>query len=116
MQPAKVHVRRSNVHGRGVFAGERIEAGQFVGTYAGIDNATVTEANEVYIIYLENEDGSEVWRLGTGDLRYINHDREQPNVETHEYDFYAIEDIEPGEEILWNYGPEFHAEINSSGT
>lgn len=116
IQPAKVSVRRSRVHGRGLFAGERIQAGQFIGTYEGIDNPIVTDSNEAYIIWLQNPDGSEEWRLGVTDLRYINHDPHGMNVDTRDYDFYALRDIEKGEEILWHYGDEFDDVINSSET
>ncbi len=114
-------IRKSDIHGNGVFATCLIPEGTKIMEYLG-DLLAKDEANErglayeaeaektkdgsVYIFELSEElfiDG----KVDYNDAKYINHSCET-NAEAVQEDnqifFYATKDIQEGEEILFNYG------------
>jgi uncharacterized protein len=106
------HVRDSIIHGRGVFAARFIPAGTEIGEYTGdrISKAESLErcmAGNVYVFTLDDEvdlDGSVDWNV----MRFVNHSC-APNCEALMDDdnriwITASRDIQPGEEITYNYG------------
>jgi SET domain-containing protein len=95
-------VKRSHIHGRGLFASEFIPAGTFLGQYAGPE----VKRNGAYVLWVEEDDG--VWRgiAGRNALRYVNHST-TPNAEFVGPQLHAIEAVAPGAEITVDYGPEF---------
>lgn len=108
-----VYVSTSPVHGRGVFAGQRISKGTYVGTYEGWDDGEVTWGNSRYVIYHYDESDEEpsTWRVGTNEFRFLNHS-DDPNLEMDEdYHFWATRTIRKGEELTWYYGEEFAREL-----
>jgi SET domain-containing protein len=104
-------VADSPIHGKGLFAGESIPEGAYIGFYEG----TETQENGMYVLWVQQdssdgESGEEVWSGfdGTGDLRFLNHS--QPaNCEMDGQDCYAARDIQPGEELTIDYGEWFEA-------
>lgn len=110
-----VYVSPSPIHQRGVFAGEHIREGSYVGTYQGIDNGEVRDSNETYVIYDTEGDVEEAksWRIGTNEFRFLNHS-EKPNLEMDdEFHFWALRDIAPHEELTWHYGEDFSQHLKS---
>jgi uncharacterized protein len=109
-----VYVSTSPVHGRGVFAGQRIKKGTYVGTYEGHDNGDVTWNNSRYVIYHYDDTVEEPtsWRIGTNEFRFLNHS-DDPNLEMDEdYHFWARRTIKKDEELTWYYGEEFAQEVS----
>ena len=95
-----VEARSSEIHGTGVFAATPIAAGSLVGVYEG----EPTDVDGTHVLWIEDGDGGS-WRgiHGTGVLRFLNHSR-TPNVEFDGPELYALCDIAPGEELLFDYG------------
>ncbi len=96
-----VCVRRSAIHGLGVFAAVDIEAGTHIGTYEGAE----TDTDGTHVLWVEDDPE---WRLidGTGPFRWLNHSG-TPNAEFDGPEIYAAVDIEAGTEITFDYGPEW---------
>ena len=119
-KPAKAdspayEVRRSTIHGNGVFARRRIDAGECIVEYTG-ERITADESairaeqgggpvNHTFFFSLA--DGNVIdGGSGGNDARFINHACE-PNCEAYEEDgkvfIYALQEIEKGEELNYNY-------------
>jgi SET domain-containing protein len=109
----RISVRRSPIHGRGVFALTRIAAGEFILDYAG----ERIDAEEAARRYQDSEEGhtfffdiGDGWIIDGGSggnaSRWINHACE-PNVvaevDGDTVSILAARDIEPGEELLLDY-------------
>jgi hypothetical protein len=104
-------VRPSPLHGLGCFATRRFRKGRRIAEYDGlrVRFADLTEAEAPWDLnYLVGID--DVWAIdgsrGGNQTRYINHSCE-PNVylritRGHAI-FYALREIESGEELLWDY-------------
>jgi hypothetical protein len=84
-----------------VFAAVAIGAGTHIGTYEGVE----TESDGTHVLWVESDDG---WLLidGTGILRWLNHSP-TPNAAFDGPELFAIEDIDPGIEITFDYGEEW---------
>ncbi|MXW61364.1 MAG: SET domain-containing protein [Acidimicrobiaceae bacterium] len=59
-----------------------------------------------YVLWIEGDDGTWEGVEGAGDLRFLNHSR-SPNVFFDGLDLYALRDISPGEELLFDYGEDW---------
>lgn len=96
-----IAARPSSIHGTGVFAVAAIAEGELIGTYEG----EPTDVDGTYVLWVEGDQG---WQGidGTGVLRFLNHSR-TPNVEFDGPELSALRDIEPGEELLFDYGEEW---------
>jgi SET domain-containing protein len=115
---AWIEVRESGVHGRGVYATEFIPKGSRIIEYTGQrvawDDAPNDENNpHTFLFGLE---GGEVINpeIGGNDARWINHCCD-PNCEAIEEDdriyIYAMRDIEPGQELFYDYAMEIDEPI-----
>ncbi len=116
-KPAKrIVVRRSGVHGRGVFATTKIRKGTRIIEYKGKHRpwkeaeddppANPDEPHHTFLFSLDNGDVIDAG-IGGNDARWINHSCD-PNCETMETDdnrifVYALRTIWPGEELLYDY-------------
>jgi SET domain-containing protein len=114
-RPASYEVRKSPVHGNGVFALRDIPAGERIIEYRGEritwDEATRRAAERGgpvnHTFYFSLADGNVIdgGRRGN-DARWINHACE-PNCEAYEEDgrvyIHALRDIDAGEELNYNY-------------
>ena len=106
-----VHSRESTIEGRGLFASQAIAAGTRISQYIGerigkAESARRCEAGNHFIFTLDDEwdiDGNVPENLA----RFANHSC-SPNcesiVEGSEVWIVAIRNINPGEEITYNYG------------
>ncbi|MDH5676025.1 MAG: SET domain-containing protein [Myxococcales bacterium] len=95
-------VRPSDIHGRGLFATRPIKAGAQLGVYEGVE----TKRNGKYVLWVVDEDGSEVGISGKNELRFLNHSSE-PNCELDGVELSSLRDIEPGEELTLHYGDDW---------
>ena len=115
-------VRTSPIHGRGLYAKTFIEKDTWIVEYVGekvdkveserrsnelLERAKNDGSARVYMFILDDKwdiDGN----LETNEARLVNHSCE-PNVEAQiwqdkEIWFVAVRDIQPGEELFYNYG------------
>lgn len=102
-QPAVVS-GDSPIHGKGLFANRTLRKGERIGAYEG----PRTKRNGPYVLWVDDEDEPEIYGLrGTNDLRYVNHSS-KPNAVFIGEELWALKKIEPGAEILHDYGDEWH--------
>lgn len=95
----RIEVRRSAIHGKGIFARRRLREGQLIGRFEG----EPTRENGTYVLWLMDEDGSEWGIRGRNALRFLNHGR-PPNAEFRDAELFALRNVQPGAEILIDYG------------
>jgi len=108
-------VRRSAIHGNGVFARRHIDAGEQIVEYEGerisADESAVRAEQSGgpvnHTFFFSLADGNVIdGGSGGNDARFINHACE-PNCEAYEEDgrvfIYSLQDIEKGEELYYNY-------------
>ena len=113
----RIQVRRSGVHGKGVYALQPIPAGETIIEYVG-EIITWPEAlrrhphdpqDPNHTFYFSLDDGSHVIdaKVGGNASRWINHACE-PNCEADEEQgrvfIKALRDLHPGEELFYDYG------------
>lgn len=91
----KVFVAISPVHGKGLFAARKIKANTVLGRLHGMP----TLDDGIYVLWITDELGLEL----TNDFKYINHDS-NPNAEYSDLEVTVLRDVEPGEELLHDYG------------
>lgn len=116
MSSRRIAVRRSGVHGRGVFAVAPLKAGERVVEYKG-ERISWKEAlrrhphdpNEPnHTFYFALEEGGVIdGKVDGNSARWINHSC-APNCEAEELEgrvyIHALRDIEPEEELFYDYG------------
>jgi SET domain-containing protein len=115
MPPRRVAVRRSTIHGRGVFAAARIAAGEDILDYRGtvrswqdaVRDYHDSDAEHGHTFFFDLGDGQVIdGGLGGNSARWINHGCD-PNCEGvrtgDRIVIHARRDIEPGEELLLDY-------------
>ncbi len=112
----RTQVRRSGVHGKGVFAIQHIDAGDTVLEYKGEiitwDEALARHPHDPeqpnHTFYFHLDDGHVIDGKHEGNsAKWINHSCE-PNLEAEQQGFRvflkALRDIAPGEELFFDYG------------
>jgi uncharacterized protein len=110
-----IKVRRSRVHGQGVFALQRIRKGTRIIEYVG-DRISHARANRRYDDHDENDNHTFLFAVdrnvvidatvGGNDSRFINHSCDpncESNIEKRRVFVDAIRTIEPGEELNYDY-------------
>ena len=113
-----VEVRSSGVHGRGVYAHEFISKGTCIVEYTGQHVSwedTPDDENNPHTFIFGLESGQVINpEIGGNEARWINHCCD-PNCEAFEEDdrifIYAMRDIEPGEELFYDYALEIDEPI-----
>ena len=116
-------VRRSKIHGRGVFATRRIRPGQWLIAYEGevlteeqVDARYDDEdsANDPHtLLFHVGRDRYIDASIGGNDARFVNHSCDpncESEVEDGEVFIRAIRNIQPGEELTYDYALEIEAE------
>lgn len=98
-------VRKSPLHGKGLFARRKIAEGTVIGVYRGT-RVEDGERDGDHVLWVEQEDGGVYGIDGKNELRYVNHSVD-PNVEFEEADLVALRDIARGEELLHHYGEDW---------
>ncbi|RZU00608.1 SET domain-containing protein [Rivibacter subsaxonicus] len=113
----RIQVRRSGVHGKGVFALQAIAAGETLIEYTG-EIITWPEAlrrhphdpkdpNHTFFFHIDDKHVIDA-KVGGNAARWINHACD-PNCEADETDdgrvfIKALRDLRPGEELFYDYG------------
>ena len=99
-----IDVQPSPIHGKGVFATEKIRRDEFIGRYV----SRRTKRDGTYVMWLEDKKNAGKFKGydGYGRLRFLNHSG-QPNAEFEGLDLFALKNIRPGEEITFHYGDEW---------
>ncbi len=116
--PPLLKVRRSGVHGRGVYAGEFIAKGTRVIEYTGqrvAERDAPDDENDPHTFYFGVGNGKVIDpEIGGNEARWINHSCD-PNCESEQKNgrifIHAIRDIEPGEELSYDYSLEIDEPI-----
>jgi SET domain-containing protein len=115
---ARIEVRESGVHGRGVYATQVISEGtriiEYIGQRISWEGAP-DDDNDPHTFNFGLESGEVINpAIGGNDARWINHSCD-PNCEAIEEDdrifIYAMRDIEPGEELFYDYAMEIDEPI-----
>lgn len=116
MSSRRIAVRRSGVHGRGVFSAAPLKAGERVVEYKG-ERISWKEAlrrhphdpnDPNHTFYFALEEGGVIdGKVDGNSARWINHSC-APNCEAEEVEgrvfIHALRDIEAGEELFYDYG------------
>jgi SET domain-containing protein len=97
-----LEVKRSPIHGKGVFAKRRIPANTLMGVFEG----EPTTRNGRYVLWVEYDDGEMVGIKGCNELRYLNHSR-SANAYLCGEELFSLHDIQPGTEITCDYGEDW---------
>ena len=114
----RIEVRKSDVHGRGVYALQFIRRGTRIIEYTGERTsweAAPNDENDPHTFNFGLDNGQVINPLvGGNDARWINHSCD-PNCETAEEDdrifIDAMRDIQPGEELFYDYALEIDEPI-----
>lgn len=116
MDDYKFEVRRSSIHGKGLFARSRIPAKRKMGELGGevISQAEARRrarrSHSIKIVELGDGTAIDASR-GGNHFKYVNHSC-SPNafmrIAYGRLEFYALRAIKPGEELTCNYGETHH--------
>jgi len=117
----QIEVRESGVHGRGVYAAQVIPEGTRIIEYTGERvswEAAPDDPDDPHTFNFGLENGDVINpEVGGNDARWINHSCD-PNCEAVEEDdrifIDALRDIQPGEELLYDYHMELDEPITES--
>ena len=115
-QKFAVDVRTSRIDGRGAFAAEAMPARRKIGEIRG-ESISLAEARRraaglerIMIVEISNRKAIDASR-STDPMRFTNHSC-APNarlmIRDGRIEFYALREIEPGEELTVNYGETHH--------
>ena len=91
----KVFVAESALHGKGLFAAQKIKADTVLGRLVGMP----TFEDGIYVLWITDELGLEL----VNDFKFINHGK-NPNAAYTDEDVTILRDVEAGEELLHDYG------------
>jgi len=94
-RPPEVEVRKSPIHGKGLFAAESIPKNTLIGKYEGM----FTREDGMHVLWIDEEFGID----GQNVLRYVNHDSDA-NADFEEEELWSKRRIAKGEEITHDYG------------
>jgi len=106
-----IEVRKSGVHGRGVYASKPISKGSRIIEYTGkriLWENVPNDLDDPHTFLFGLDDGKEVIdpTIGGNEARWINHSCD-PNCEAVEENgrvfIYALGDLRPGEELFYDY-------------
>ncbi len=115
-KPAKVQIRKSRIHGLGLFACENIARGRFVIEYAGekLTNKEASRRERFYEkigytrLFVLDEKYTLDGLVGGNESSFINHNHKNPNLivywEEGKILFYARRAIRKGGELTFDYG------------
>ena len=95
-------IKRSAIHGRGLFATRSFVPGELIGVYEG----ETTTLDGRYVLWVAYEDGTELGINGRNALRFVNHST-TPNCAFNCEQLSAIAPIQPGQELTCHYGEEW---------
>ena len=88
-------IKKSGIHGKGLFAVKRIAGGTLIGQLKG----EITTKDGPHVLWITDNVGVHV----KNDLRFINHSSKPNAAYYDDATVVALRDIEPGEEIVHDY-------------
>ncbi len=97
---ARIEVRRSGIHGLGVFARRQIERGEIIARYRG----RPIDRSGTYVACHASPSGRHEHHEITGPLRFLNHSC-RPNARLVGFRLIATRRIRAGSELTIDYGP-----------
>jgi len=100
----RLELKKSPIHGTGVFATQRIRRNELIGIFHG----PRTRRNGKFVLWIEEGDDV-VGIKGTGTLRHLNH-AARPNAAFRRDRLYALREIRPGDEVTIHYGEDWVSE------
>jgi len=116
----EVEIKDSPIHGKGVFAKEDANPGELVGVYEGpiVWKSEDMNDDNPYVLWLEDEAGRWYGINGTGEMRHLNHEEENPNalLATNSPYIYVARPIKAGDEITIFYSEETDFEDDGDDT
>ena len=99
-----VKVGKSPIHGRGVFAQKRFRKGRYIATFEGRPAAQ----DGMHVLWiLDDQNRKTIGIEGRNVLRFLNH-ASTPNAEFIGLHLYAVSNIQPGQEITFDYGEDWN--------
>ncbi len=90
-----VYVKKSKIHGKGMFAAKRIKKDVTLGPLLG----RPTKKDGTYVLWLTEKKGFRV----TNDYRFINHSK-KANCALTDTEVVTLKSIKPDEELFHDYG------------
>ncbi|MES9862491.1 MAG: SET domain-containing protein [Candidatus Thiodiazotropha sp. LLP2] len=94
-----VYKAPSEIHGTGLFAKVSIPKGDYIGTYEGPS----AKRDGTYVLWVFEDEKKPIGRSGRNLLRYLNH-HDKGNAEFDGFDLFALKNIQPDDEITFDYG------------
>lgn len=113
IRPKKIYISNSKIHGLGVFALEKIYTGEVFEICPVIDIGLTKEPSHILIDYRFNwPQGKLDWDkqvVSAGYGMLYNHSDDynalwRSNIEDNSFEFYAVKEINPNDEIFIYYG------------
>lgn len=95
-------VKKSPIHGKGLFAAATIRKGALIGLYKGPRSRRIGD----HVLWVSDDAGREYGIDGRNRLRYVNH-AARPNACFYGLELYALRTIRKGEEITHHYGADW---------
>ncbi len=95
-------VKKSHIHGKGVFADKEFAKGDLIGKYTG----KKVQKDATHVLWIWEGDSPLYGIAGEAPLMYLNHSS-KPNAEFHAEELYATKKIQLGDEITFHYGEEW---------
>ena len=95
----KIEIRKSPIHGIGVFAARNIEARDLIARFRG----RIVDREGIYVSHEQDESGNPKAFEITGNLKFLNHSC-HPNAELAGFRLTALQHIPAGREITIRYG------------
>ncbi len=106
VKSSKVYVAKSKIHGKGLFAAEKIKKGEVLATL----KTRKAKKDGPHVLWVD--DGKTGYKV-LCDFKYINHSND-PNVAYYDdLTVVALRNIAPGEELTHYYGEEWEELVSS---
>lgn len=102
---ALYEVRKSGIHGKGLFATRKIAKDAVIGIYEGPKVFKDSEDGD-HVLWMEDDNGKVYGVDGKNELRYVNHSI-KANVVFEGEELIALRDIKKGEELTHHYGDDW---------
>ena len=96
-----VEVRKSHVHGSGVFTRRAFKKGEVMGRYRG----RPADSTGIYVAWHKDASGQHTRHEITGPMRFLNHSCRN-NAKLENFRLIAVESIRAGKEVSIDYGPD----------
>ena len=97
-----LYADKSPIHGMGCFAARNIKKGEYLGDYLG----PASKKDGIYVLWVQQDDGSYRGINGKNTLKYLNHSSKN-NAEFDGQKLFSTRSIKKDQEITIHYGEEW---------